>query len=77
MRFQSITKFNIALLAKQGWHLIIYLNSLLARILKSKVFSIYIFFKCKVRKSTFVYLKKCLGYAGTTIEGFGLERGMG
>ncbi|KAA3474148.1 reverse transcriptase [Gossypium australe] len=36
--FQKLDKFNIVLLAKQGWHLITYPKSLLARVLKAKYY---------------------------------------
>lgn len=36
--FRDIVKFNIALLAKQGWHLISKLDSLLARSLQAKYY---------------------------------------
>ncbi|KAH1098313.1 hypothetical protein J1N35_015234 [Gossypium stocksii] len=38
LKFQNISQFNIALLAKQGWSLITCLNSLLARVLKAKYY---------------------------------------
>lgn len=37
--FRSFGRFNIALLAKQGWRLIKNLNSLLAQVLKAKYYS--------------------------------------
>ncbi|KAA3477725.1 bZIP-like protein [Gossypium australe] len=36
--FRNLDKFNIVLLAKQGWRLITYLNLLLARVLKAKYY---------------------------------------
>lgn len=36
--FRKLDKFNIALLAKQGWRLINFPNSLLARVLKTKYY---------------------------------------
>lgn len=36
--FRNFSQFNIALLAKQGWRLITYPNSLLARALKAKYY---------------------------------------
>lgn len=36
--FRCLSKFNITLLAKQGWRLLFYPNSLLARVLKSKYY---------------------------------------
>lgn len=36
--FRSLNKFNVALLAKQGWRLFNYPNSLLAQVLKAKYF---------------------------------------
>lgn len=36
MGFRSMSKFNISLLAKQGWRLINILDSLLSRVLKAK-----------------------------------------
>lgn len=36
--FRNLTKFNVALLAKQGWRLLNYLNSLLSCILKAKYY---------------------------------------
>ncbi|KAA3472858.1 reverse transcriptase [Gossypium australe] len=36
--FRNMCQFNIALLAKQGWRLIVYPDSLLARVLKAKYF---------------------------------------
>lgn len=36
--FQNLAKFNVALLAKQGWHLINYPNSLFARVLKANYY---------------------------------------
>ncbi|XP_012468921.2 uncharacterized protein LOC105787003 [Gossypium raimondii] len=38
MGFRDLAKFNIALLAKQGWHLMENLSSLLARLLKAKYY---------------------------------------
>ncbi|KAH1072393.1 hypothetical protein J1N35_024721 [Gossypium stocksii] len=38
MGFRNLNSFNVALLAKQGWHLLRNPNSLLARILKAKYF---------------------------------------
>lgn len=38
MGFKDLAKFNIALLAKQGWWLITNLDSLLAQVLKSKYY---------------------------------------
>lgn len=37
--FRSLSQFNLALLAKQGWRLLSYLDSLLTRTLKAKYFS--------------------------------------
>lgn len=36
--FRSLSKVNIALLAKQGWHLLTNPNSLMARVVKDKYF---------------------------------------
>lgn len=36
--FQNMSQFNITLLAKQGWHLINYPNSLVVRVLKAKYY---------------------------------------
>lgn len=36
--FQNLSQFNITLLAKQGWQLTIYPNSLLAKVLKEKYY---------------------------------------
>ncbi|KAK5842646.1 hypothetical protein PVK06_005024 [Gossypium arboreum] len=36
--FRNLSQFNVALLAKQGWNLIHYPNSLLARVLKAKYY---------------------------------------
>lgn len=38
MGFRNLNLFNIALLAKQGWHLLRNPNSLLARTLKAKYY---------------------------------------
>jgi hypothetical protein len=37
--FRELNSFNVALLAKQGWQLVMNLNSLAARVLKEKYFS--------------------------------------
>lgn len=39
--FRDFGQFNIALLAKQGWRLINYPDSLLARVLKKKIFPVF------------------------------------
>lgn len=39
LRFRDLSKFNIALLAKQWWRLFNYLDSLLARVMKAKYYS--------------------------------------
>lgn len=36
MRFRSLSKFNVALLAKQGWCILNYPDSLLMKVLKAK-----------------------------------------
>ncbi|KAA3488436.1 RNA-directed DNA polymerase reverse transcriptase family protein [Gossypium australe] len=41
--FRSLTKFDLALLAKQGCHLITYTTSLLSRVLKAKYYPHYDF----------------------------------
>ncbi|KAA3481117.1 RNA-directed DNA polymerase reverse transcriptase family protein [Gossypium australe] len=37
MGFRSLTKFNLALLVMQGWHLMTNTNTLLGRSLKAKI----------------------------------------
>lgn len=46
--FHKFAKFNVALLAKQGWRLINYPNSLLACILKAKYFPNSDFYKAQL-----------------------------
>ncbi|KAH1107250.1 hypothetical protein J1N35_011018 [Gossypium stocksii] len=38
LAFRNLAKFNIALLAKQGWRILMNLNSLLAKVIKAKYF---------------------------------------
>lgn len=46
--FRNFAKFNIALLAKQGWRLVNYPNSLLARVLKAKYYPNSDFYKARL-----------------------------
>ncbi|XP_040956169.1 uncharacterized protein [Gossypium hirsutum] len=46
--YRDFAKFNVALLAKQGWRLINYPNSLLTRVLKAKYFPNSDFFKAQL-----------------------------
>ncbi|KAA3477260.1 reverse transcriptase [Gossypium australe] len=46
--FRNLDKFNIALLAKQGWHLINFPNSLLSCVLKAKYYPNLDFIKAKL-----------------------------
>ncbi|KAA3471189.1 reverse transcriptase [Gossypium australe] len=39
MRFRSLSKFNVALLAKQGWCILNYPDSILTKVLKAKHFT--------------------------------------
>jgi hypothetical protein len=39
--FRELDYFNVALLAKQGWRLVNYLDSLAAQVLKAKYFLVY------------------------------------
>lgn len=49
--FRKLDNFNIALLAKQGWRLVNYLNSLLAHILKAKYYAQSSFLKARLGNS--------------------------
>lgn len=57
--FRKLDKFNIALLAKQGWRLINYPNSLLARVLKAKYYPNASFLTALLG-NTFTYLEEHL-----------------
>lgn len=47
--FRDLSSFNQALVAKQGWRLIQFLDSLMAKVLKVQHFKKTNFFKCKIR----------------------------
>ncbi|KAK5812542.1 hypothetical protein PVK06_027977 [Gossypium arboreum] len=55
--FQNLSHFNIALLAKQGWRLICYLNSLLAKVLKEKYYPQSNFLEARLGKLPFLTWK--------------------
>lgn len=46
--FHNLSKFNIALLAKQGCHIFNNLESFLARVLKAKYFLNFVFFSASL-----------------------------
>ncbi|KAA3460796.1 RNA-directed DNA polymerase reverse transcriptase family protein [Gossypium australe] len=52
MGFRDLSKFNIALLAKQGWRLVTNLDSLLGRIYKAKYYPHTLFWN-----ATLVYMQ--------------------
>ncbi|KAA3482034.1 RNA-directed DNA polymerase, related [Gossypium australe] len=56
--FHNLDKFNIALLAKQGWRLVNFPNSLLSRVLKAKYYQKFGFYQCSIGKFTFAYLEE-------------------
>lgn len=59
--FCCLEKLNLALLAKQGWRLIKYSNSLLARTLKAKYFRDGFFFKILDWETHLHILKRVCG----------------
>lgn len=48
MGFRNLAKFNIALLAKQGWQILMHPTSLMAHILRSKYFPNTIFLNAQL-----------------------------
>ncbi|KAA3482686.1 Zinc finger CCCH domain-containing protein 7 [Gossypium australe] len=57
----GFANFNLSLLAKQGWCLITFSNSLLARTLKAKYYPDVDFLNARLGKYTFLYLEEHLG----------------
>lgn len=55
--FRNIHTFNLALLAKQGWHLIYDLNSLMAKVFKAKYHPLFSFLKASVNPNGSYYWK--------------------
>ncbi|KAK8341379.1 hypothetical protein V6Z12_A08G162600 [Gossypium hirsutum] len=56
MGFRSMTQFNIALLAKQGWRFINYPNSLVAQVFKAKYFPEDVFLNSRLgNNNSFVW----------------------
>jgi hypothetical protein len=71
MGFKDLRAFNEALLAKQGWRLLIYPQSLVARILKAKYYPNRDFLKAKqgqnmsyswqsITKASWILKKQCI-----------------
>ncbi|KAG8488779.1 hypothetical protein CXB51_016782 [Gossypium anomalum] len=75
--FQNIGQFNITMLAKQGWRLITYPNSLLARVLKAKYYPQSDFFNAPLGTSPSLTWKSVCAAKGLLQSGLGWRVGRG
>lgn len=58
MGFRDLSSFNQALIAKQGWKVIQFPNSLMAKSLTSTIFQQIRFYECKVRLQAIFHLEE-------------------
>ncbi|GMI85140.1 hypothetical protein HRI_002183300 [Hibiscus trionum] len=77
MGFRDLAKFNIAILAKQGWHLLTNPSSLLARVLKGRYFPTGNFLSANLGSNPSYTWKSIWCTRGLIEKGFGWRIGCG
>ncbi|KAL4385050.1 hypothetical protein GQ457_15G008960 [Hibiscus cannabinus] len=77
MGFRDMSKFNVALLAKQGWHILTNLTSLLARVLKARYYPNTTFMGASLGSSPSYTWQSIYSARGLLESGIGWKVGTG